>query len=253
MSSSSLGDMLRERREEHRWSLEDVAQRTHIRRDYLVALEEGNYAALPSDVHTRGFVRNYAEVLGLSTQEALKLYAHECGDPDLVSVAPLVPPPKPRSFTLPGLGFAAAATIAMAACAYWIIYGLLNPAVPPPTPTLPPPTPTNILPTATPTVRVLLSPPTTTPTELASTPGVYDGVEAVFEVTANCWLRVEADGVSIYEGILRAGTTRTFTAMEELRVRMGNAGGVRVTLNGQDLGVQGSSGQVLTQVWTAEP
>jgi cytoskeleton protein RodZ len=118
---------------------------------------------------------------------------------------------------------------------------------------LSPPTPTNILPTATPTVRVLLAPPTTTPTALASTPGTYHGLEAVLSLSADCWLRVDADGVRTYEGILRAGATRTFTATQELRIRMGNAGGVRVTLNGRDLGVQGNAGQVLEQVWTAEP
>lgn len=250
---SSLGELLRERREEHRWSLEDVAQRTRIRRDYLVALEEGNYAALPSDVHTRGFVRNYAQVLGLSSPEVLGLYAHERGEAELVSIAPLVAPPRSRSFTLPGLGFAAAATIAMAACAYWLIFGLLNPPVSPPTPTLPVPTPTNLLPTATPTVRVLLGPPTVTPLERLSTPTAYAGLEAVFQVTADCWVRVDADGVRAYEGLLRAGITRSFTATQSLRVLMGNAGGVRVTLNGRDLGVQGNSGQVLTREWTAEP
>ena len=250
---SSLGEMLRERREEHRWPLADVAQRTRIRRDYLIALEEGNYAALPPDVHTRGFVRNYAQALGLPVQEALSLYAQERGDPELISIAPLVPPPKPRSFTLPGLGFAAAATLAMAACAYWLIYGLLNPAVPPPTPTVPPPTPTNILPTATPTTRVLLGPPTATRAAAATTPRAYEGLEALFQVTADCWLQVQADGVLAYEGVLRAGANQTFTAQQELRVRLGNAGGVRITLNGQDLGVPGTSGQVLDLVWTVTP
>jgi len=251
---SSLGDLLRERREEHRWSLEDVAQRTRIRRDYLVALEEGNYVALPSDVHTNGFVRNYAQVLGLSPQDCLSLYRQERGEAELVSIAPLVSPPKSRSFTLPGLGFAAAATIAVAACAYWIVFGLLHPLATPPTPTLPPPTPTNLLPTATPTVRLLPGPPTVTPAAgLTPTAAVYEGVEAVLQVSANCWVLVQADGVRVYEGILLAGTARTFTARQELRVRMGNAGGVRVTLNGRDLGVQGRSGQVLEQVWTAGP
>jgi len=250
---SSLGDILRERREEHQWSLDEVTQRTRIRRDYLMALEEGNYAALPADVHVRGFLRNYAQVLGLSFQEVLDLYLHERGDPDLVSIAPLVPPPRSRSFTLPGLGFAIMATIAMAVCAYWVLFPLRNSFTPPATPTRSLPTPTNLLPTETPTVRVLAGPPTVTTIALAPTPRTYEGVEVILLVSADCWVRVDADSVRAYEGLLRAGATRTFTATQTLRIRMGNAGGVSVMLNGRDLGVQGRPGQVLTQTWTAEP
>jgi len=67
-------------------------------------------------------------------------------------------------------------------------------------------------------------------------------------------VRVIADGAEkpAFEGTLKAGRTYTFTANLELRVRLGNAGGVRVILNGQDLGVQGSSGQVVDRVWTKE-
>jgi cytoskeletal protein RodZ len=250
---SSLGELLRERREEHRWTLDDVSQRTRIRREYLTALEEGNYAALPADVHVRGFLRNYANVLGLSAQELLDLYRHDRGDPDLVSIAPLVPPPKSRSCALPSLGFAIFATLAMAVCAYWVYYGWLHPAVPSPTPTLPAPTPTNILLTATPTLRVLVGPPTATLTQPGPTQATYNGVEVVLQMSADCWVQVWADNVQVYQGILRAVTSRTFTARQELRIRMGNAGGVRVTFNGQDLGVLGASGQVLERVWKATP
>ena len=83
-------------------------------------------------------------------------------------------------------------------------------------------------------------------------PEEYEGVEALLELSAACWVRVVADGVQIFEGTLASGTTRTFTATLELEIRFGNAGGVRVTLNGEDLGVQGTPGQVLTRVWRAE-
>lgn len=249
---SVLGDTLRQRREEHRWSLDDAAQRTRIRREYLEALEEGNYKALPADVQARGFLRNYALALGLPAEELLNLYRREQGDPELVSIAPLMPLPKARSFSLPGLGFFLVALVVMFVMGYLIYYGWVKPPVPPPTATVPPPTPTNILPTATPTVRVLPAPATVTATPTV-TSTVYEGVEAVLQITADCWLRVTADGARIYEGTLRAGVSRTFRADRELIVLMGNAGGVRVTLNGRDLGIQGRPGQVLTQVWKAAP
>jgi cytoskeleton protein RodZ len=245
----TLGEVLRERRQEHRWTLEDVAQRTRIRRDYLQALEDERFDLLPADIQARGFLRNYALVLGLDVQEVLTLYQQQRGAPELASIAPISRPPRTRSFVLPSLGFALLATLITAACASLIYFGWLNPPPPQVTPTVLHPTPTVILPTPTPTVRLIVATPTPSPT-VTLTPSAFTGLEAVLQFSAPCWIRVTADGTQVYEGIPHSGATRTFTATHELRIRMGNAGGVRVTLNGQDLGVQGRSGQVIEQVWT---
>ncbi len=248
-----LGELLRQRREEFGWTLEEVAQRTRIRRHYLQALEEGKYDHLPADVHVRGFLRTYAALLNLPFEEVRALYEQERGRPTLVSIAPVSPPPRRRSFVLPGLGGAFLFVLLVGSVAIWLHWGFLYPTTIPPTATPRPPTPTSILPTATPTARLLLGTPTPTPGP-RPTVRTYEGVEAVFQVSAPCWVRVIADGAEkpVFEGTLRAGRTYTFTANLELRVRMGNAGGVRVNLNGQDLGVQGASGQVVDRVWKKE-
>ncbi len=245
----TLGEMLRERRQEHRWTLEEVAQRTRIRREYLQALEEDRFELLPADVQARGYVRNYALALGMDAAQALALYQQQRGAPELASIAPVTRPLRTHSFVLPGLGFALLATLITAACATLIYFGWLNPPPPQVTPTATRTTPTAILPTPTPTVRLIVATPTPSPT-VAPSPGTYTGLEAVLRITAPCWLLVTADGNRVYEGTLNTGATRTFTATRELRIRMGNAGGVQVTLNGQALGVQGQPGQVVTQTWT---
>lgn len=246
-----LGDMLRERRQEHQWTLDQVAQQTRIRQDFLQALEEGEYDRLPADVQVRGFLRTYAQALGLDAKETVDLYQEERGLPDLVSIAPLSHPPRARSCALPSLGFAILATVIVAAIAIVIDRGWLNPATIPPTASPPIPTPTRILPTATPTAQVITSPPTHGPTPAPSA-GTYEGIEAILEVSAACWVRVISDDIEIFQGTLAANTTRTFNATRELNIRMGNAGGVRVILNGEDLGVQGGAGQVVTRIWTVE-
>ncbi|MGB9722515.1 MAG: helix-turn-helix domain-containing protein [Chloroflexia bacterium] len=248
-----LGDLLRQRREEFGWTLEEVSQRTRIRRNYLQALEEGKYDLLPADVHVRGFLYTYASLLNLPFEEVRALYEQERGRPALVSIAPISQPPRVRSFVLPGLGVAILFALIVAAVAIWLNFGFLHPTTVPPTATPRPPTPTSILPTATPTARLLLRTPTPTP-GLTPTAHAYEGLEAVFQVSAPCWVRVIADGAEkpAFEGTLQPGRTYTFTAQLELRVRMGNAGGVRVILNGQDLGVQGASGQVVDRVWKKE-
>ncbi|MBN1483320.1 MAG: helix-turn-helix domain-containing protein [Chloroflexia bacterium] len=250
----TAGDLLRERRQERQWTLAEVAQQTRIREDFLKALEEGSYALLPSETQVRGFLRSYAETLGLNADEVIALYQQEQGDPELVSIAPLTPPPRARSCLMPSLSFVLFTFLALLAVGLIIDRGWLNPTTLPPTATPPGFTPTRILPTATPTatptLQVFITPPrsTASPRSTRSQPG--EGIEAVLEIAEPCWLRVEADGVEIFEGTL-ANTSRTFTATEALSIRMGNAGSVRVILNGEDLGLQGNPGQVVTQSWEA--
>src|SRR5262245_24957417 len=70
-----LGDQLRAERERRGQVLEQVAEATKIRKTYLEALEGHDWKALPADVFTRGYVRSYAEYLGLDQEHLLKVYA----------------------------------------------------------------------------------------------------------------------------------------------------------------------------------
>ncbi len=72
-----LGRVLRDAREQAGLGLSDLAEVTHVRRVYLVALEEGRYAELPEDVYARNFVRLYASAVGLDPGPLLEQYAHE--------------------------------------------------------------------------------------------------------------------------------------------------------------------------------
>src|SRR3954451_7062760 len=64
----SIGETLRQARIDKGVSLVDAERSTHIRRRYLDALESDDFGALPALVYTRGFIRTYAEYLGLSPQ-----------------------------------------------------------------------------------------------------------------------------------------------------------------------------------------
>jgi transcriptional regulator with XRE-family HTH domain len=57
--------MLRETRLGKGLTLDEVAQRTYIKVHYLEALEEGRLDKLPAMVHTYGYIRQYAKLLGL--------------------------------------------------------------------------------------------------------------------------------------------------------------------------------------------
>lgn len=72
-----LGPTLKKRRQGLKLSLRQVEIDIKIRGRYLVMIEAGNYASLPDDIYSRGFVRNYAEYLGFDPASSLELYKKE--------------------------------------------------------------------------------------------------------------------------------------------------------------------------------
>src|SRR5947209_10387867 len=61
-----IGASLREAREKRGLTSEDVQEALRIRARYLTALEEERWELLPGDAYTKGFLRTYAEFLGLN-------------------------------------------------------------------------------------------------------------------------------------------------------------------------------------------
>lgn len=66
-----VGQLLSQTRESKSLSLEQASKATHIRLRYLQALESGDLDALPSQVQYKGFLRAYAEYLGLDFQQII--------------------------------------------------------------------------------------------------------------------------------------------------------------------------------------
>lgn len=72
-----VGSQLREARERQGLPLEGIAHSLRIPMRTLRALEDGESVSLPADVYVRGFVRQYAEVLGLDPVPLLRAFAAE--------------------------------------------------------------------------------------------------------------------------------------------------------------------------------
>lgn len=68
----TLGQLLKAAREEQRLTLEQAFEATRIRTAYLRALEEDDLSVMPSPVQARGYLRNYAEYLGLDLNRLLE-------------------------------------------------------------------------------------------------------------------------------------------------------------------------------------
>jgi cytoskeletal protein RodZ len=73
--SLTLGEKLRQAREERGISISEVAEQTRISAMYLELIENDDYRTLPGGIFNKGFVKSYAKYVGLDEQEALQDYA----------------------------------------------------------------------------------------------------------------------------------------------------------------------------------
>ncbi|MCK6585274.1 MAG: helix-turn-helix domain-containing protein, partial [Anaerolineales bacterium] len=67
----TIGQRLKREREARYISLEKAAEETRIRRAFLQALEADDFSVMPSAAQGRGFLRNYAEYLGVDIDELI--------------------------------------------------------------------------------------------------------------------------------------------------------------------------------------
>lgn len=97
--------------------LQHVAEILHIRYNYLVAMEEGRYEDLPGQAYAIGFVRAYADQLGLDGGEIVRRYKEETSG---LKNRPVFKFPLPT----PDSGVPSGALILIAVILGMLIYGL---------------------------------------------------------------------------------------------------------------------------------
>ncbi|MGE5586942.1 MAG: RodZ domain-containing protein [Clostridia bacterium] len=88
-----LGELLRKAREAKGLAISDVQEATKIRGRYLEAMERGNFEVLPGEVYVRGFLRSYAEAVGLCGDEVVERYKAARAQVEM-GKAPEAPPDK---------------------------------------------------------------------------------------------------------------------------------------------------------------
>jgi len=69
-----MANGLKEIRESCGLKLEDISRATCICSRYLEAIEEGDFSKIPADVYALGYIRGYANYLGVPLPEAFKEY-----------------------------------------------------------------------------------------------------------------------------------------------------------------------------------
>jgi cytoskeletal protein RodZ len=265
-----IGERLGEARERLGLTLEEAERATRIRAHHLAALEEGRLESLPSPVHARGFLKNYAEFLGLDAERILLDYA------DLLQergarARPKTSAPSPRPsvrllsrrprWLSADLFIAAGVALAVLVVLVWGLGRVMaairdrNEAAqaaasaPAPSPT---PSPTATLRPLAPVVEESVSPATSPPPPatlaLPALPASPVDVRILVEQTA--WLRVVVDGAESFRGRVSPGELLEYLGQEVVEVTTGNGAGLHVFYNGEDQGSLGGLGEVVTRLWT---
>lgn len=229
-----LGERFRAAREARGASLSDVADQIRIRSVYLSAIEDGHWDAIGAPVYIRGFLRTYARYLRLDPEEAVAEFNATLPEPPAPSTDG--PPARTRGSGRSGLLLIwIAGTVAVLLVAF-VVYNELTlrsqQAV--------------AMASATPTVAALASP---SPPAPSPTPALGGSSSLALVLSAPSWLRVTVDGNVSMEGTFPAGTSKTFHGKSAL-VRIGNAGGVEIYVDGKDRGKLGKAGDVVEQAFT---
>lgn len=219
-----IGGSLREARLKRNLTPADVQKAIRIRDRYLQALEEERWELLPGDAYVKGFLRTYADYLGLDGNLYVEEYNSRFARPDEPQ---LVPVRFARTGTRFGVGLlrplvAVGVIAAIVAVAAWKLSGSPSPqqSTPPTT------TPTTTSSHPPPKKHRHSSPPTTAlPTR---------AVVVASRGNSWLWVRSGANGPTVYQGTLLRGKTLSVNLKNgPVWIRFGYAPAVDVRLGGK--------------------
>jgi transcriptional regulator with XRE-family HTH domain len=277
--SESLGQRLRAAREARGLLLDEVERITRIRAKFLAAFEADDFSGLPSETQARGFLRNYAEYLGLDAAELLSKFDSGRRLRQRLVLSPTRPrrttatppngtqplPPRPAPtenmgrapqilsrrprWLSPDLFFAVGVSVVIVMLLVWAVGQLTPGLTAAPTPTLPLVVPGQTLaPTATRTPTPASTPTLALPTPLPE----YVGVNISLRAEQRIWVSVKVDGVEQFAGQMAAGEIKDFVGQSVVEIATGNGLGTRVIWNGRDQGALGKLGEAVIRLWTVE-
>jgi cytoskeleton protein RodZ len=252
---SALGEEFRSAREARSLSLSDVAERLHIRSVYLAAIEDEDWHVIGAPVYVRGFMRTYARFLGLDPEAAVARFAQTvpAGTPAASTPRPAAANPEKRGSERSSPSLAAILSIIAAVLVVLFVgyeFYQFRAGSPVTTPVADS--------SAVPADSVAAGGDAGTPAPAASangagsaaTPPVAPSAAPAakrglsLQVMETSWLRVTVDGTVVLEGTLRKGAAKSYSG-KVADVRVGNAGGVKIAVNGKPLGPLGASGDVV--------
>jgi len=239
----SLGSMISKARKDAGLSIDDLSAATNIRGTLLREMEANNFSQCGGETYARGHLRNIAIKLKVDPQIFLTAFEDEQMHVDrsmqdlLVENNVMREPKEVRKVSWKVLVTISVASLFVVGLAQIIVSNNSTPDIPvaiEESPTA------SASPEATATEETL-------PTDEA-TISSGQGVEVIVAATrAKSWLFVsDSSGRVLFSGQIATGVTKTFSSDLTLNLKIGNAGGVDLSVNGKKIDSVGADGQVVS-------
>lgn len=235
----SIGETLAKERQEAGLTVTQVSTRTRIRETVIRGIERDDFAPCGGNFYARGHIRSIGRVIGIDPEPLIREFddAHG-GAPQPVSAISAFEPERPMAFReRRSPNWSAAMALALVVV---MIYGIVRvvgggggdqrPAQP----------------VARASAAPSKSPAAPAHKDAPVAQAPRKTVEVQVRAKRSSWLNVRDDkGEELFSGLIRAGDVKKWSAKKRIRLLIGNGAGVRLTVNGKDLGAPGSDGQVL--------
>ena len=269
----TLGKYLRDQRESKKISLREVSKNTRVREYILKAIEENQTDLLPAATYVKGFLLAYAKYLRLDPNDVLVRYERALKGEPAVPPSPqparikqkasATPPSKPKQKILWNtkqtwvvVGVIVASFVIFF---FFSPYSSLPPVEPLPEksveekPAVAPAPPAPATPRVSeekPVVEEKRSPAPSPPVAATTSVQEKKPFSVVLKATEETWVSLQVDDQPEKEMTFKPRDGISVQAANRVRMKLGNAGGVDVALNGKPLGKFGKSGEVVTLVFT---
>ena len=236
----TLGSMISKARIDARLSVEDLSAATNIRGALLRQMEANDFSQCGGETYARGHIRNIAQRLGVDPLIFLTVFEEEHMQADrsmkdlLVETNAMKQPEEVRKVSWKVLATISVASLSVVGLVQIIVSNTSSPEIPAPISSVTASPSTSATPEASPSGEATLSTGT--------------GVEAVITASrAKSWLFVsDSSGRTLFSGQISRGTTKTFTTDVSLNIKIGNAGGVDLVVNGKKIDSVGADGEVVS-------
>ena len=267
-----LGADIRAARERLGWELPEIAAHLRIRLPYLQAIEDGRTADLPGTVYALGFLRTYAQALGLDPDEIARRFRAETNHVDRKTELDF-PAPVPERGVPAGAVVLLGVVLAIGAYAGWYrftgsgqpqsqpvqpIPPRLMPLAEAPAPLRPvsePPAAVApsvaavealpVMPSISPSSAAAAMPLPVAPAAVQAAAPAADGTRIVLRARADAWMQVrDRQGNVVLNRVLRGGETWPVPAKGQFLLTTGNAGGTDILLDGVVSSPLGGDGAV---------
>ena len=250
----SLGALIAKSRTDARLSIEDLSKLTNIPATLLRDMENNNFAKCGGETYARGHLRNIATKVGIDERIFLDLFESEVTAPakpirELLNENNVTMPyQEPKRISWKILAAGSAAALILFAGAQIFFLDSENPAelevITTASATPSEPAAESVVPSTT------ASPETTTTSTVSGPAGV--NIELVASRGATWLYATNEEGKVLFSGMIRMGYSKNFIQPEQVNLRVGNAGGVDISVNGENVGSIGANGEVVNLTYNAD-